>query len=62
VLRGVVHHTDGDEEIFENTVEGILEIPSNLPTDGTLTDTDKPLSQNIAHFMADVIVLDRITT
>ena len=62
VLRGVAHHTDGDEEIFENTAEGILEIPTNLPTDGTLTDTDKPLSQNIAHFMADVIVLDRITT
>ena len=62
VLKGEIHHTDGDVEYMTSTAEGILEIPNNLPTDGTLVDTDKPLSKNIAHFVTGNIVLDRTTS
>jgi uncharacterized phage protein gp47/JayE len=60
-LTGEIHHTNGDVEFINNTDEGILEIPGNLPTDGTLTDTDKPLSKNIAHFVTGTVVLNRTT-
>lgn len=62
VLNGAIHHTDGDVEFISNSAEGLLVIPANLPTDGTLTDTDKPLSQEIAHYISDSIVLNRTTT
>lgn len=61
-LEGEIHHTDGDIEFIDNTAAGILEIPENLPTDGTLPDTDKPLSKEIAHFVTGTIALNRITT
>jgi len=61
-LSAQILHTDGDVQFIESGANGILEIPENLPADGTLVDTDKPLSKNIAHFIPDGILMTRVTT
>jgi hypothetical protein len=61
-LQGEIHHTDGTIEFVDNTAEGVLVIPNNLPTDDSLTDTDKPLSNEIAHFISGTLTLTRVTT
>jgi len=61
-LSGKILHTNGDVQFIESDNNGILEIPNNLPSDGSLVDTDRPLSKNIAHFIPGSIAMTRVTT
>lgn len=60
-LIGEIHNTNGTVEFISNTSDGVLEVPENLPTDGSLTDTDAPLSKKISHFISGSVVLHRVT-